>query len=150
MLGRVKEAVAELNATILPQGVQVNTFYDRTFLVQNTLHTVGHSVVLGITLVVLVLLLFLGRPSMAALVALTIPFALLVALLLMYVTGIPIGLLSVGAIDFGIIVDGAVIMAENIAHRLGGCRPRAVRARTSTRPCWPRPWRSSGPCSSPC
>jgi cobalt-zinc-cadmium resistance protein CzcA len=56
---------------------------------------------------------------MAALVALTIPFALLTALVLMYFTRIPIGLLSVGAIDFGIIVDGAVIMAENIAHRLG-------------------------------
>ena len=126
VLGRVQEAVEELNATILPKGVRVKMFYDRTFLVENTLHTVGHSVVLGITLVVLVLLLFLGRPSMAALVALTIPFALMVALLLMYVTGIPIGLLSVGAIDFGIIVDGAVIMAENIAHRLGG----AARERT--------------------
>ncbi len=126
VLGRVKEAVAELNASILPKGVRLVTFYDRTYLVESTLHTVGHSVLLGITLVVLVLLLFLGRPSMAALVALTIPFALLVALLLMYVTGIPIGLLSVGAIDFGIIVDGAVIMAENIAHRLGG----AGRART--------------------
>ena len=126
VLDRVKDAVKELNATILPKGVQINTFYDRSFLVENTLHTVGHSVILGITLVVLVLLLFLGRPSMAALVALTIPFALMVALLLMYVTGIPIGLLSVGAIDFGIIVDGAVIMAENIAHRLGG----AGRSRT--------------------
>src|SRR5262249_44823218 len=77
------------------------------------------SVLTGITLVVLVLLLFLGRPSMALLVALTIPFSLLFALVLMYFTGIPIGLLSIGAIDFGIIVDGAVIMAENIAHRLG-------------------------------
>ena len=113
--------------TILPKGVQVKMFYDRTFLVENTLHTVGHSVVLGITLVVLVLLLFLGRPSMAALVALTIPFALMVALLLMYLTGIPIGLLSVGAIDFGIIVDGAVIMAENIAHRLGGAAREQTR-----------------------
>lgn len=149
MLGRVKEAVEELNATILPKGVRVNTFYDRTFLVENTLHTVGHSVVLGITLVVLVLLVFLGRPSMAALVALTIPFALLVALLLMYVTAIPIGLLSVGAIDFGIIVNGAVIMAENIAHRLGS-RPAGGPVRTSIRPCWRRPWRSNVPCSSPC
>jgi heavy metal efflux system protein len=76
-------------------------------------------VLLGITLVVLILLLFLGRPAMAALVAATIPFSLLFALGLMYLTGIPIGLLSIGAIDFGIIVDGAVIMAENIAHRLG-------------------------------
>jgi cobalt-zinc-cadmium resistance protein CzcA len=120
VLERVQTAVKELNAGILPKGVEIKNFYDRTFLIQSTLHTVAHSVTLGITLVVLVLLLFLGRPSMAALVALTIPFALLVALLLMYLTGIPIGLLSVGAIDFGIIVDGAVIMAENIAHRLGG------------------------------
>jgi cobalt-zinc-cadmium resistance protein CzcA len=119
VLDRVKEAVEELNASGLPKGVRVAPFYDRTFLVESTLHTVAHSVLLGITLVVLVLLLFLGRASMAALVALTIPFALLVALTLMYVSNIPIGLLSVGAIDFGIIVDGAVIMAENIAHRLG-------------------------------
>ncbi len=126
VLARVQAAVVELNSGLLPQGVRVKDFYDRTLLIQNTLHTVAHSVTLGITLVVLVLLLFLGRPSMAALVALTIPFALLVAMLLMYVTSIPIGLLSVGAIDFGIIVDGAVIMAENIAHRLGG----AGRART--------------------
>jgi cobalt-zinc-cadmium resistance protein CzcA len=119
VLQRVKDAVEELNATTLPKGVRVDTFYDRSFLVEATLHTVAHSVLLGITLVVLVLLLFLGRPSMAALVALTIPFALLTALVLMYFTKIPIGLLSVGAIDFGIIVDGAVIMAENIAHRLG-------------------------------
>ncbi|HLB86473.1 MAG TPA: efflux RND transporter permease subunit, partial [Terriglobales bacterium] len=88
-------------------------------LVQSTLHTVAHSVMLGITLVVLVLLLFLGRPAMAALVALTIPFSLLFSLILMHFVNIPIGLLSVGAIDFGIIVDGAVIMADNIARRLG-------------------------------
>jgi len=126
VLARINDAVDELNQTVLPQGVRIKTFYDRTFLVESTLHTVAHSVTLGITLVVLVLLLFLGRPSMAALVALTIPFALLVALLLMYVARIPIGLLSVGAIDFGIIVDGAVIMAENIAHRMGA----AARDRT--------------------
>ena len=128
VLGKVQEAVEELNTSVLPSGVRVEPFYDRTFLVQSTLHTVGHSVLLGITLVVLVLLIFLGRPSMAGLVALTIPFSLLVALVLMYFTRIPIGLLSVGAIDFGIIVDGAVIMAENIAHRLGAAaRDRSQR-----------------------
>ena len=74
---------------------------------------------MGITLVVLVLIFFLGRPSMALLVAMTIPFALVFALVLLYLTNIPIGLLSIGAIDFGIIVDGAVIMAENLARRLG-------------------------------
>src|SRR5205085_7040968 len=102
-------------------------FYDRGFLVQNTLNTVSHSVFLGITLVVLVLLLFLGRPAMAALVAATIPFSLLFALVLMYLTGIPIGLLSIGAIDFGIIVDGAVIMADSIAERLGAARREGSR-----------------------
>jgi multidrug efflux pump subunit AcrB len=91
--------------------VRIDAFYDRTHLVENTLHTVGHSVLLGITLVVLVLLLSMGRPSVAALVALTVPFSLLFALILMYFTSIPIGLLSVGAIDFGIIVDGAIIRA---------------------------------------
>jgi Cu/Ag efflux pump CusA len=95
--------------------VKIAPFYDRQYLVDNTLHTVSHSVLLGITLVVLVLLLLLGRPAMAALVAVTIPFSLLFALMLMYLTDIPIGLLSIGAIDFGIIVDGAVIMAEHVS-----------------------------------
>src|SRR5262245_21616801 len=63
MLGRVKEAIDELNNTILPPGVKIVPFYDRSVLVKNTLDTVSHSVLLGITLVVLVLLLFLGRPS---------------------------------------------------------------------------------------
>src|SRR5215831_14153875 len=119
VLTRVQEAVNELNETDMPPGVQIVSYYDRTHLIDATLHTVTHSVSLGITLVVLVLIFFLGRPAMALLVALTIPFALLFALGMMYLTNIPIGLLSIGAIDFGIIVDGAVIMAENIARRLG-------------------------------
>jgi len=119
VLAKVKDVVKELNERELPKGVQIAPFYNRQHLVDSTVHTVAHSVSLGITLVVLVLLLFLGRPATAALVAATIPLALLFALVLMYLTDIPIGLLSIGAIDFGIIVDGAVIMAENIARRLG-------------------------------
>ncbi|MFH0903207.1 MAG: CusA/CzcA family heavy metal efflux RND transporter [Pseudomonadota bacterium] len=129
----VKEAISELNASELPRGAQIVPFYDRQHLVDSTLHTVAHSVSLGITLVVLVLLLFLGRPSMAALIAITIPFSLLCALVLMYLTDIPIGLLSVGAIDFGIIVDGAVIVGENIARRLSEAT-RDARARGASRP----------------
>ncbi len=119
VLERVQEAVKKLNDSDMPAGVKIVSYYDRTHLIEATLHTVTHSVSMGITLVVLVLIFFLGRPITAFLVALTIPFALLFALSLMYLTGIPIGLLSIGAIDFGIIVDGAVIMAENIARRLG-------------------------------
>src|SRR5262249_50380603 len=98
VLAKVKEAIDALNETRLPDGVRIDPFYDRTQLVEGTLHTVGHSVLLGITLVVLVLLLFLGRPAIALLVALTIPFSLLFALILMNFVDIPVGLLSVGAI----------------------------------------------------
>lgn len=118
VLNNVKAVIEELNRVDLPEGAEIRPFYDRSQLVEATLHTVGHSVLLGISLVTLVLLFFLGRPSMAMLVALTIPFSLLFALVLMNAFGIPIGLLSIGAIDFGIIVDGSVIMSENIAHRL--------------------------------
>src|SRR5262249_45070238 len=100
VLASVKEAVAELNETALPAGLKIVSYYDRTHLIEATLHTVTHSVTLGITLVVIVLVFFLGRPRMALLVALTIPFSLLTAMVLMYLTKIPIGLLSIGAIDF--------------------------------------------------
>ena len=130
VLEEVRLAIEELNDSILPAGVEVAPFYNRQHLVDSTLHTVGHSVSLGVTLVVLVLLLFLGKPSMAALVAFTIPFSLLFALLLMYLTKIPIGLLSIGAIDFGIIVDGGIIVAENIARRLGEATHRESRPNT--------------------
>ncbi|MCE9603754.1 MAG: CusA/CzcA family heavy metal efflux RND transporter [Planctomycetia bacterium] len=118
----VRSEMDELNASVLPKGVSIDPFYDRQFLVDSTLHTVTHSVVTGVALVLLVLLAFLGSPRMAILVVATIPFSLLFALTLMYLTGIPIGLLSIGAIDFGILVDGAVIMADNIAHHLSRMR----------------------------
>lgn len=117
-LNRVKKEVEVLNESVLPQGVKVVPFYDRQYLVDSTLHTVGHSVFTGIGLVLLVLLAFLGTPRLAILVVLTIPFSLMFALVLMYVSNIPIGLLSIGAIDFGILVDGTVIMVDNIAHHL--------------------------------
>ncbi len=131
VLDQVKEAIDDLNAKQLPQGAKLELFYDRSVLITTTFDTVAHSVGVGIGLVVLVLLFFLGSPRLAGLVALTIPFSLLFALMLMYAANIPIGLLSIGAIDFGIIVDGAVIMAENIARRLGhapkGASPKEIR-----------------------
>lgn len=117
-LERVKKEVEVLNSSVLPRGVAVVPFYDRQYLVDSTLHTVGHSVGTGIALVLLVLLAFTGSPALATLVVLTVPFSLLFALVLMYLTNIPIGLLSIGAIDFGILVDGAVVMVDNIAHHL--------------------------------
>lgn len=118
VLTRVKQAIQDLNDGMLPKGVKLVPFYDRSELINSTLHTVTHSVLLGIGLVLLVLFLFFGRPSLAILVAMTIPVALMFALLVMYLTDIPIGLLSLGAIDFGVLVDGAIIISENIARRL--------------------------------
>jgi cobalt-zinc-cadmium resistance protein CzcA len=118
VLKAVQLAMDDLNTNLLPDEVRLVPFYNRQVLVDSTLETVAHSVSLGITLVLLVLILFFGRPSIAILVAATVPFSLLFALVLMYFTKIPIGLLSIGAIDFGIIVDGAIIMAEYLAHRL--------------------------------
>lgn len=117
-LANIKDAVKELNDSILPKGVQAKTYYDRTTLIDDTLHTVFHNTLEGITLVLLILFLSLGSPQIALIVALTIPGSLLFALILMKLTGIPISLLSVGSIDFGIIVDGAIITAENIVRYL--------------------------------
>ncbi len=118
VLNRVQSAIQDLNTSGLPEGVKVVPFYDRSQLIASTIHTVAHSVTFGVMLVLIILLMFLGRPALAILVALTIPFSLLFAIILMYLTGIPIGLLSIGAIDFGIIVDGAIIIAESIARNL--------------------------------
>ncbi|WP_394840042.1 CusA/CzcA family heavy metal efflux RND transporter [Pendulispora rubella] len=132
VLASVNDAVAELNASRLPEGARIKPYYDRTLLVRSTMYTVTHSVLTGVTLVVLVLVFFLGRPAVALLVALTIPFSLLVAMALMRMADIPVGLLSIGAIDFGIIVDGSVIMAENIARRVGEL-PKPVSRRSVLR-----------------
>jgi cobalt-zinc-cadmium resistance protein CzcA len=117
-LKNIQNAVADLNDKILPKGVHIAPFYDRTSMIDETLHTVFHNTALGILLVVLTLFIFLGNPKIAFIVALTIPGSLLFALILMKLTDIPISLLSVGAIDFGIIVDGAIIVSENIIRHL--------------------------------
>ena len=117
VLKDVHEAVDELNSSILPKGVTIHPFSDRTNLVNTTLHTVSHTLLEGMILVVLVLIIFLGNWRGALLVALTIPLSLLIAFILMHVTGIPANLLSLGAIDFGILVDGAIVMMETILKK---------------------------------
>lgn len=117
-LANIQEAVTDLNDNLLPKGVKLVPFYDRTKMIDETLHTVFHNTALGIILVVLTLFIFLGNSRIALIVALTIPGSLLFALVLMKFTDIPISLLSVGAIDFGIIVDGAIIVSENVIRHL--------------------------------
>ena len=114
VLEKVHEAVDELNSKVLPRGVKIYPFLDRTNLVNATLSTVSHTLIFGMILVIAVLLLFLGSIRSAFLVAITIPISLLVAFILMHFTDIPANLLSLGAIDFGILVDGAIVMMEAI------------------------------------
>ena len=125
VLAALHEAVDELNATTLPEGVRIVPIYDRTDLVDNTLHTVAHTLVEGLLIVVAVLFLFLGSVRAALLTAITIPLSLLFAFACMHLTGIPANLLSLGAIDFGIIVDGTLVMVEHIVHALSRWRPDA-------------------------
>ena len=117
-LAGIHEKVRELNDHILPPGVKVVPFIDRSDLVHYTTHTVLHNLTEGILLVVLVLFLFLGNVRGAFIVALTVPFALLFAATCLKLKGIPANLLSLGALDFGMVVDGAVVMVENIVRHL--------------------------------
>ncbi len=117
VLAGIHEAIDELNNDILPEGVTIHPFMDRTDLVQTTLDTVSHTLLLGIFLVTAVLIIFLGSWRGALLVSLAIPLSLLIAFSLMYLTDVPANLLSLGAIDFGIIVEGAIVMMETILKK---------------------------------
>ena len=114
----IHEKVKELNQRLLPPGVKVVPFIDRSDLVHFTTHTVLHNLTEGIVLVVIVLFLFLGNVRGAFIVALTIPFSLLFAATCLKLKGIPANLLSLGALDFGMVVDGAVVMVENIVRHM--------------------------------
>jgi cobalt-zinc-cadmium resistance protein CzcA len=118
VLRGIEAKVQELNEHILPKGVKVVPFLDRSDLIHYTTHTVLHNLTEGIVLVVIVLFLFLGNARGALIVALTIPFSLLFASICLDLQHIPANLLSLGALDFGMVVDGAVVMVENIVRHL--------------------------------
>ena len=118
-LQAIHKKTQELNDHILPPGVKVVPFLDRSDLVHYTTNTVLKNLREGIFLVVIILFLFLGNVRGALIVALTIPFSLLFAATCLSLKGIPANLLSLGALDFGMVVDGAVVMVENIVRHLG-------------------------------
>ena len=120
VLKRVEAKAAQINKTYLPPGVRMVTHYDRTELIDRTLHTVRHNTITGIVLVLLVLVAFLGLENWRAalLVASVIPFSLLGAFMLLDYLRIPANLISMGAVDFGIIVDASVVVMEVIIQLL--------------------------------
>jgi heavy metal efflux system protein len=119
VLKGVEAKTKELNEHILPPDVKVHPYYDRSDLVQLTIDTVEHNLVMGMVLVLVVLMAFLVNVRAAVIVALTIPLALLFSFIFLHAGGIPANLLSIGAIDFGILIDGTLVMVENIFRELG-------------------------------
>jgi cobalt-zinc-cadmium resistance protein CzcA len=117
-LEAIHDKVRELNDRVLPKGVKIVPFLDRSDLVHFTTHTVKHNLAEGMILVALILFLFLGNARGALVVAATIPFSLLFAAICLDLRHIPANLLSLGALDFGMVVDGAVVMVENIVRHL--------------------------------
>ncbi len=122
-LKALHEKIQEMNDHILPPGVKIVPFVDRSDLVHFTSHTVLHNLTEGMILVSIILFIFLGNVRGALIVAATIPFSLLFASICLDLQHIPANLLSLGALDFGMVVDGAVVMVENIVrhmHMSGG------------------------------
>lgn len=132
-LAGIHAKVDELNNRVLPPGVKIIPFLDRSELLHYTTHTVLHNLTEGIVLVVVVLFLFLGNARGALIVALTIPFSLLFASICLDLRHIPANLLSLGALDFGMVVDGAVVMVENIVRHLSHGQREGVTARQQIR-----------------
>src|ERR1019366_7039784 len=123
VLDGVHKEIERINADVLPKGMRIVPFYDRTRLVDTTLTTVSHNMLEGAALVALVLWLFLRAFSGSIAVAITMPLALLTSFVGLYYAGVPANLLSMGAIDFGILLDGAVILVENAYRHLAEEQP---------------------------
>src|SRR5580692_9234787 len=118
-LAAIHEKVKQLNDQILPPGVKIVRFLDRSNLLHLTTHTVLENLTEGVLLVSVILFFFLGNSRGALIVALTIPFSLLFASICLDLNKIPANLLSLGALDFGMVVDGTVVIIENIVRHFG-------------------------------
>jgi cobalt-zinc-cadmium resistance protein CzcA len=118
VLAGLHAEIDHLHAQVLPEGVRLDTFYDRSELVASTLETVARNLAEGATLVVLVLFVFLLDLRAALIVASVIPLSLLTAFIYLATRGMSANLISMGAVDFGIIVDGAVVIIEAIVLQL--------------------------------
>ncbi len=123
VLAPLREKIAQLNSTVLPNDVRIRPFYDRETLVRRTVRTVEENLAIGAILVLLVLTVFLGDWRSAVIVGLVIPLSLLGAFILMGREHVSANLISLGAVDFGIIVDAAVVMVEAFLVRLALAPP---------------------------
>jgi cobalt-zinc-cadmium resistance protein CzcA len=118
VLDGLREKINHVNDRLLPKGVRIKPFYDRTDLVHITLHTVYHNLIEGAVLVCLVLFAFMLSVRASLIVAAVIPLSLAASFIYLRMRGMSANLLSMGAVDFGIIVDGAVILVEHLYEKL--------------------------------
>lgn len=114
---RVEEKIKEIQND-LPQDIELKVLYNRSNMVNATLSTVEHNLLMGAGLVILFLILLVGNFRAALITSLMIPISLLITFILMRLYNVSGNLMSLGALDFGIIIDGAVIVMENCIHRL--------------------------------
>jgi cobalt-zinc-cadmium resistance protein CzcA len=127
VLDGIHEKVRQLNESILPRGMRIRPFYDRTDLVSETLGTVHHNLLFGGLLVIAIVWLFLRSIRCSLIVASIIPLALLTAFIGLQLIHLPANLISMGAVDFGILVDGAVVLVENALHEAHRRKPKGRR-----------------------
>ncbi len=113
----IKERIKVLEKS-LPEGIEIQPYYDRTELVDRAVGTVSRNLIEGGLIVIFVLVILLGNLRAGLIVASVIPLSMLFAISLMNLFGVSGNLMSLGAIDFGLIVDGAVIIVESIMHRI--------------------------------
>ena len=128
VLAAVNERVEQLNREILPADVKIVPFYDRTWLVDATLATVGKNMLEGVLLVLLVVYAFLKSVRAVLVIAVVIPVSLLSAFVGLSLMGLPANLISLGSIDFGILVDGAIIVLEATLHGIEKNKDPTARA----------------------
>lgn len=127
VLAGVHAKIRDIEGRMLPEGMRVEPFYDRTHLVHQTLATVHRGLLEGFGLIVGLVWLFLRTMRGSLVVAVVIPLSLLAAFTGLYLLGMPANLISMGAIDFGILVDGAVVLVENVIHEMQHVKPRTRR-----------------------
>lgn len=125
----VDQKIQEIQTT-LPEGVKIETVYDRTTLVEKAIKTVQKNLVEGAILVIVILFIFLGNIRAALITACVIPLSMLFTLSGMAQQKISANLMSLGALDFGIIVDGAVVIVENCIRRLAHAQEQLRRPLT--------------------
>lgn len=121
VIKKVKDKIEQIKK-ILPEGVEIEPFLDRSKMVNNAIGTVEKNLLEGALIVLCVLVLFLGNIRAGLIVASVIPLAMLFAIIMMNLFGVSGNLMSLGALDFGLIVDGAVIIVEAVLHRLANSK----------------------------